>query len=232
RHEVCGTCKTRIETNLLRIFDCKNESCQALYKKAPYITNHLSDESEKEWNQLNAYLDLLGVSRIHNPFLVRGLDYYHKTVFEFSSPLLGAQSAFCGGGQYDLSMRLGLKETTPGIGAAIGIDRLLLLLAESNSSFATVATPALHTIVPFTEAQMPLALLLQQTLQHAELRSDLFLGGVKKGIKKADKSGARYALLIGEDEQARESVSVKCMETGESTLVGHGDIVRHLQANS
>lgn len=230
RHTVCDTCKTRIDTNLLRIFDCKNEDCQALYKEAPHLTNHLSAESEHEWNQLNNYLDLLGVSRIHNPFLVRGLDYYHKTVFEFSSPLLGAQSAFCGGGQYDLSGKLGLKEQIPGIGAAIGIDRLLLLLEESGNPFAAPSEQPLHAIVPFTEKQIPLALLLQQTLQHAGLRSDIFHGGVKKGIKKADKSGVRYALLIGEDEQANESVSVKCMETGESTLVGHGDIVRHLKS--
>lgn len=229
RHDVCDTCKTRIDTNLLRIFDCKNECCQSLYANAPHLTNHLSTESEHEWNQLNSYLDLLGVSRIHNPFLVRGLDYYQKTVFEFSSPLLGAQSAFCGGGQYDLSGKLGLKEHIPGTGAAIGIDRLLLLLEESGNSFSQAEAPALHAIIPFTDAQKPLALLVQQTLQHAGLCSDIFYGGIKKGLKKADKSKARYALLIGEDEQASESVSVKCMETGESTLVGQGDLVRHLQ---
>lgn len=225
--DLCPTCKERMTTNILRVFDCKNEECQKRYQDAPVITDHLSDESQKNWNQLNELLDMLSTNRIHNPFLVRGLDYYHNTVFEFSSPLLGAQNAFCGGGQYDLTKQLGYKNPVAAIGCAIGMERLELLLEAAGNPLKIPSKKPLHAIIPAYSAQEPLALLAYQTLHRAGICCDIISGGIKKGMKKANKAGASYVLIIGEEEQARESVLVKNMQSGNQDLVSHESLVSY-----
>lgn len=226
--KLCETCQTRMSTNILRVFDCKNETCQKLYQDAPVITDHLCDESQKNWEQLNSMLDMLSINRIHNPFLVRGLDYYHNTVFEFSSPLLGAQNAFCGGGQYDLSQQLGHKQPVAAIGCAVGMERLQLLLEASSDPLPLPSPAPLHAIIPAGDEQVPLALLAYQELHRAGICCDIITGGIKKGMKKANKAGASYALLIGEDEQAAESVLVKNMHTSSQELVSQEALAKHL----
>ncbi len=230
--QLCKTCNERREKNMMRIFDCKNEACQALYDKAPFVTDHLSDASRAEWQQIQEQLAALSISFSHNPKLVRGLDYYNKTVFEFMSGNLGAQNTFCGGGRYDhLALELGAKEDLPSIGAAIGIERLLLLLEPIRELLAIPALPVLHVVMPYSEKQNTLALLITDTLLAAGLSTELLLEGdsMKSMMRKANKLGARYCIIIGDDEQAAHEVTIKNMMTGEDLRVAQRDMVATLR---
>ena len=228
---LCDTCKKRKEANILRVFDCKNQDCQKIYNDAPMLTDHLSEESAKEWQQVQERLEELSVSFVHNTKLVRGLDYYNKTIFEFVSPLLGAQSAFCGGGRYDsLVSLLGGKQDQPAIGAAIGADRLQLLLEATESTLLEQQFSPLYVIVPLEKEQHPVALKLAQSLLNQGFCVDvLFEGKVKSMMRKANKMGAEAVLLIGGDEQANGTVMFKDMQSGESQAVKQIDVVELLK---
>ncbi len=229
---ICDTCEIRKEKNTLRIFDCKNETCQKLYENAPTMIDNLSFESQTEWQRLQDELSLLSITFSINPRLVRGLDYYNKTVFEFSSGQLGAQNAFCGGGRYDrLAKELGSKKEIPSLGAAIGIERLMLLLEPLIDSLPLPQPKALFVVMPLSEKQNPLALLIADTLHAAQLSCDTLLDGdsLKRMMKKANKMGASYALLIGEQEQQSASVLVKNMITGEQKQIKQIELVDFLR---
>jgi histidyl-tRNA synthetase len=229
---ICVTCQERKEKNILRIFDCKNETCQSLYQKAPKMIDHLSTESQKEWEQLQEELLLLSVTFSINPYLVRGLDYYNKTVFEFSSQNLGAQNAFCGGGRYDrLAQELGSMTPYPSLGAAIGIERLLLLLEPFKDQFPIAHSPALTVIMPLSLAQNPLALLLADTMQAEGLCVDSLLDGdsLKSMMRRANKMGAAYALIIGDQEQQAKTVVIKNLMTGDQEEIAQIDVVSYLR---
>ncbi len=176
---ICTTCQVRKDKNILRVLDCKNDTCIKLYKDAPKLTDHLSEDSRAQWQQLQELLSILSVSFIIEPRLVRGLDYYNKTVFEFSSPLLGAQDAFCGGGRYDsLATAIGAKQDYPAIGCAIGMGRLLLLCEQIKGTLMLPQPPALHMILPMEQAQNSLALLLAYEILDKGLCVDVELEGV------------------------------------------------------
>lgn len=229
---ICKTCAERADRNPLRIFDCKNEACQKIYQKAPHIVDHLSEESHQEWEQLKQELTLLSVSFVYNPNLVRGLDYYNKTVFEFASENLGAQNAFCGGGRYDqLVKELGSRHDYPSIGAAIGIERLMMLLEPMRDSLAIPQPKPLVVLMPLAEAQQPLALLVADTLHAAGQEADTLLDGdsLKSMMRKANKMGAMYALIIGDDEQKNKSVLVKNMITGDQQNIAQVELVQFLR---
>ncbi len=228
---ICNTCKTRVEKNLLRIFDCKNSTCQEVYSSAPIITDHLTEKSYKQWEQLNNFLDALSISRVHNPHLVRGLDYYNNIVFEFSSSLLGAQSAFCGGGQYNLAPQIGHKSDAPAIGAGIGIDRLLIMLEAAGSSIIKNNNKKpLHLVIPFSEEQDTLALILSQSMHALGLNTQvLFSHNVKKAFSKGNKVGARTLILLGEDEQQNSTATIKDMISGDSNTVAHAKLAEVLK---
>jgi histidyl-tRNA synthetase len=227
---LCATCSVRATTNILRIFDCKHETCQTLYTTAPRITDYLSEESAAEWATLNSLLDMLSINRIHNPLLVRGLDYYNNIVFEFSSSHLGAQSTFCGGGQYDLSAAFERKEPLPSLGAAIGMERLLLLLEATQNTALTQQQPDRIGILAFDESLKPLALLAHQTLHRAGHHTDILVGGIKKGMKKANAAGLTWLVLIGETERVENVVRIKNMSTGEETVVAQERLVEFFTA--
>ncbi|PKN03812.1 histidine--tRNA ligase [Candidatus Dependentiae bacterium HGW-Dependentiae-1] len=229
---ICQTCKVRREKNIMRVFDCKSPVCQEIYKNAPYIADHLCTGCAAEWQELQEELDLLSVSYSYRPSLVRGLDYYSKTVFEFSSGLLGAQNAFCGGGRYDmLAKELGAKEDQPSIGAAIGIERLLLLLETIKDRLPIEQAPALHVIVPLGDEQKKLGLLLADELQAKGLCTDILLEGAsaKSMMRQANKVGAAYCLILGDDEQKTRTVTVKNMVTGTEERIAQIDVVSHLK---
>lgn len=229
---ICDTCLVRKEKNILRVFDCKNESCQKIYEKAPHIVDHLSEPSKKEWEQLKKELNFLSVTFAYNPKLVRGLDYYHKTVFEFVSDNLGAQNAFCGGGRYDqLVKQLGAGKDYPSVGAAIGIERLLLLLEPIRDTLLLPELPKLCAVMPLSSDQESLALLVSDALYAAGLTVETMLEGdsIKNMMRRANKIGATYALILGENEQANKTVVVKNMETGEQQEVGQVDLVGFLK---
>jgi len=229
---ICETCMVRKDKNILRIFDCKNPTCQKMYEDAPIMIDHLSPTSQKEWEQLQNELSLLSVTYSINPRLVRGLDYYNKTVFEFVSAQLGAQDAFCGGGRYDrLADELGSKQSYPSLGAAIGIERLMLVLEPVIDSLALPQPKPLYIIMSLAAEQNPLALILADTLHAANLTTDAFLDGdsLKSMMRRANTMGAAYALILGEQEQKDNTVLVKNMMTGEQEAIAQVDVVSYLR---
>ncbi len=229
--ELCPTCTIRKEKNIMRIFDCKSADCQELIKKAPHIADHLCNECAEEWKELKDGLEHLSISYSYKPELVRGLDYYDKTVFEFVSQELGAQNAFCGGGRYNsLIKEVGGKQDQPSLGASIGVERILLLLERIKDSLPLPALPPLYLFLPLTKDQQPLALLLADELQAKGLCTDILLQGdsVKSMMRHANKMGAKYVMLIGPDEQAERMVSVKNMVTGSEEKVPQRDLLHFL----
>jgi len=228
---ICDQCKERKEHNIMRIFDCKNPQCQELYKTAPHIADNLCTECAQEWQDLQNQLSLLSVSYAYKPTLVRGLDYYNKTVFEFVSKDLGAQDTFCGGGRYNqLVKELGSKQDQPAIGAGLGIERLMLLLEPLRDQLHIPHQPALHMIVPMTSSQHTLALLFADELRAHNICTDIILeGSMKSMMRKASSFGAAYALILGETEQQNRTVMVKNMVTGTEESVAQVDVVKYLK---
>lgn len=228
---MCQTCIVRKDKNILRVFDCKNETCKKLYEIAPKITDFLSELSAKEWEMVKSSFEMLGVAFVHDPMLVRGLDYYAKTVFEFVSTDLGSQSAFCGGGRYEIAQALGARDPVPSVGAGIGIGRLLMILDQHKGITLPEVEP-LVLVLPFTEAQQSLGLMLHEQIVNAGFRSDVLLDNpsVKSLMRKADKMAAAYVVLVGEDEQKNKTAVVKNMKTGESKTVAHTHIAETLKS--
>ena len=223
---ICAQCAQRKETNILRVFDCKIETCIALYKNAPKIVDHLTPESKIEWELLQEQLHQLSVTFMHNPYLVRGLDYYNKTVFEFVGTTLGAQNTFCGGGRYDtLATQLGSKEEVPAFGAGIGLERLLMLLEGHEDKFAVAKRP-LVCIVPCQAEQNGTALLVADSLQVAGVCIDILIddASLKSKLRKANKLQAMYVVMIGVDEQVGNYVTIKNMITGKDDKISQADL--------
>jgi len=223
---LCATCVQRKETNILRVFDCKVEACNNLYKKAPSIVDHLTPESKIEWELLQEQLHQLSVTFVHDPYLVRGLDYYNKTVFEFIGTTLGAQNTFCGGGRYDtLATQLGSKEEIPAVGAGIGMERLLMLLEDSKEKFETKKR-SLVCVVPCQAEQNGTALLIVDHLQATGVCVDILIddASLKSKMRKANKLQATYVVMIGLDEQAGNYVTIKNMITGADEKVSQADL--------
>jgi len=229
--EICATCQVRKEHNMMRIFDCKNKTCAQIYQSAPFIADHLCSGCDAEWQELRESLSLLSVTFAYRPTLVRGLDYYNKTAFEFVSDNLGAQNAFCGGGRYDkLATQLGSKQEYPAIGAAMGIERLILLLEPMRDQLKIEQAPPLHIIIPMDKKQHQLALLIADTLQAHNICTDVLTeGSIKSMMRKANKMGATYTLVVGDEEQQNKSVMAKNMITGEQEAVAQIDLVEYLQ---
>lgn len=229
--KICANCTHRKDKNILRVLDCKTPSCQELYQNAPKITDALCESCSQEWKLLQSFLEQLSVSFSHMPSLVRGLDYYGKTVFEFVSISdLGAQNTFCGGGRYDsLAKMLGAKDDKPSIGAAIGIERMLLMLEQSKE--LPLPQPArLHAIVPLSAEQIPLCLQIADLLHANDLCAEILLenDSIKSKMRQANKLGARYALIVGSNEQAAGTVTLKDMVQGTESSLPQRDIVSAL----
>ena len=210
--------KRRLHSNPLRILDTKNPAMQALVEAAPRLIDYLGDASRANFEALQNILQANGVSYSVNPRLVRGLDYYNLTVFEFITDSLGAQGTICAGGRYDyLIDQIGGKHT-PCVGWACGMERILELLKEQQL-LPTAEAPDAYAIVP-DAAAMPQVLRTLQQLRAAGLRVQLHAsataepGSMKSQFKKADASGARHALIFGTDELAQNSVMVKQLRDG------------------
>lgn len=231
---LCSNCIQRSTHNLLRIFDCKEESCQAIYQKAPKTTDILCEPCFNEWNVLRHTLSMLSVSIVHNPSLVRGLDYYTKTVFEFVGHHgLGAQSTFCGGGRYDeLANVLGSKESYPSLGAGIGIERLLMMLEPYKDQLKIEKKASLVMILPYDQQQHTLAFLCADELRASGISSEiLFDGSVKSRMRRADREQCDYLFFIGSTEQKQQSVMIKDMKKGTQELVKMVNMVDFIQNN-
>lgn len=230
--KICPTCQARKDKNTLRVFDCKNETCKELYTKAPKVTEYLCKACKPEWSTLTDLLSHLSISHVIDPMLVRGLDYYNKTVFEFSSRDLGAQNAFCGGGRYSLGKEMGAKDDVSCVGVGIGTGRLQLLLEKNLQKLSLPQDQALHVIIPMMPEQKPLALMLAYQLQSHNLVVEVLLesASLSNMMKKANKMGAKYALIIGPDEQQLGTVSVKNMVKGDATVMKQADVVQFLRS--
>lgn len=231
QQSICKTCQERTSTNPLRVFDCKSEECQKIYQAAPKITDYLSETSQQEWTTLKKLLDLLSVTYIENPKLVRGLDYYNKTVFEFVSLSLGAQNAFCGGGRYDsLVKEIGGNQDQGCIGVGIGVERLLMLLEPLQQALALPQQPALVVVIPFEPAQEALALLIADNLLSHDKCVDVILdeSSIKSKMRKANKMGAHWAIILGQQELEQKTAIIKNMITGQEKMVAQIDLAKEI----
>lgn len=215
---LCPTCKERFEKNPLRILDCKEERCKALVKEAPVILDYLCESCETHMQELQACLGALEVEYEINPFIVRGLDYYTKTVFEIISTHIGSQGTVCGGGRYD-----GLIETIggpslPGVGFGMGMERLLLVAESQGVSIP--APPAYDVyLAGMNDGARLEAFRLAMELRKAGLKAECDHNGrsLKAQFKYADKLGTQYVAVLGEQEMETGRAKLKQMETGEET---------------
>lgn len=222
----------RLDSNPLRILDSKDETTQSLLADAPRLSDYWDDESREHFAQLRARLDEASIQYTLNERLVRGLDYYNRTVFEWVTTALGAQGTVCAGGRYDgLVEQLGGK-ATPAVGFAMGMERLVLLLQEQDKLNPRRAVDAY--LMPLGEQAELKAPAIAEQLRDAlpELRLVTHCGGgaMKKQIKKADKSGAEVALIIGENELAEQQVTVKPLRSdAEQTTLSHAELIEFLR---
>ncbi|WP_439136131.1 histidine--tRNA ligase [Pseudomaricurvus sp.] len=202
----------RLDSNPLRILDSKNPETQALLNDAPALHDHLDEESRTHFEQLKALLDAAGIAYEINPRLVRGLDYYGKTVFEWVTTRLGAQGTVCAGGRYDgLVEQMGGKPT-PAVGFAMGVERLILLLQELNVIPEGLNQSVDVYVVAMGDVQaqaFAVAELVRSGLPHLRVMNHCGGGNFKKQMKKADASGADVAIIIGEDEAANGQATIK-----------------------
>ncbi len=219
--ELCTTCLERLEKNPMRIIDCKSEVCSKIAADAPKMIDHLCDDCKNHFEEVKTGLSNMGIEYKINPDIVRGLDYYTKTVFEFVSDALGAQSTVCGGGRYSgLVEELGGKPAD-GIGFAAGIERLVLIIKkQQEDAFKLDHAPDLFIACMGDTAEkfaQKVVFELRQKGFHA--RQDLCGRSLKAQMKYADKLMAKYSLVIGDDEICNNLCKLKNMKTGETTEV-------------
>lgn len=216
RDQLCETCLSRLERNPMRILDCKSPVCSKIAEGAPHILDYLCDDCREHFEGVQSYLKAAGVEFVINPTIVRGLDYYTRTVFEFVSNDLGAQSTVCGGGRYDgLTEQMGGKPMA-GLGFGLGMERLMLVLEAQKIQMP--APPACEVyIASMGEAAGREAFRLVNELQHSGVAAacDLCARGLKAQMKYANKIGAAFTLVLGDNELAQKSAKIKNMKTGE-----------------
>ena len=222
----------RLKTNPLRILDSKNKDLELLISNAPKMIDHLDDESKEHFTILKTYLDNLDIPYEVNPKLVRGLDYYNQTVFEWISNDLGAQGTICGGGRYDgLVEKMG-GSPTPAIGFAMGLERIALLIQDKKSQIV-IKRCQLYFVTLGDKAQiesMKLSKKILQALPNITLSNDLSMGSLKSQMKKADKSNADFALILGEEELSNNQLSIKPLKgQGVQQSIKLEGIIQHLQ---
>ena len=230
KDKMCGDCQRRAVTNPLRVFDCKVPEDQPIIETLPRISQFLGEDSRKHFDAVQEILKSVDVPFTLNDRLVRGLDYYTRTAFEFTHGALGAQNAILGGGRYDgLSEALG-GPAAPGIGFAIGEDRLVMSLQESASAKNVVRTPDTY-IAPLGSGMNSEAAKLARELRHqdlvVELGDETFR--LKKSFEAATKIGAKYILIVGENEVKAESFALKNLATGEQVSVARGELAQRIR---
>ncbi len=225
--------RRRLHSNPLRILDSKHPQMRALVEQAPRLSEHLDSESREHFQRLLAYLDDAGVGYQINPRLVRGLDYYSKTVFEWVTDRLGAQGTVCAGGRFDsLVTQLGGKPA-PAAGFAIGMERLVALLMDTGGEQVNAVGPQVYLVVVGEAAErrgMQIAEQLRETLPKLRLQLNCGGGSFKSQLKRADRSGAELALILGDNELAQGSVIVKPLRSGgEQLTLGYEQISGYLE---
>jgi len=205
--EICEDCKRRKETNPIRVLDCKNEKCQNLYTEAPKLLNSLCESCEADFTKLKAILDMNNIAYEIDTNLVRGLDYYSKTAFEFVSDNIGSQSAIAGGGRYDRLVEFLDGRPTPAVGFAMGIERLMELIVMPEKTREGYYIGAMDT-----EAVDLVVQLTQKKRQTEKAVCDFKAKNLKNHLKAADKVNARYCCVIGENERKDGTIWVKDLQ--------------------
>lgn len=235
RHEgeLCRQCRDRIERNPLRVLDCKVESCQPVLNAAPTILDHLCEECRRHWEHFLAGLQALGINVSINPRLVRGLDYYTRSVWEFApAEAVGATASVGGGGRYDaLAESIGEK-ATPGVGFSTGLERVLANLRPDVITQARSIT--IDVFVAHMGEQTALeALKLVEGLHSHNMSAEMSFGGrtLKTQLRHANLRGAKYAVILGEDEMALQQATVRNLQSGEQTRVALNEVVGFIQGN-
>ena len=210
--QLCKDCYDRKDRNPLRVLDCKVESCQVAVRPAPKMVNYLCDECREHYTKLKSYLDALGVPYRENPNLVRGLDYYTRTVFEAVSTEIG--SAVIAGGRYDYLVEEFGGPPTPALGFAVGIERLMLLIDAPEKDYD------LYFLIPFGDVHSYALKVADRLRKEGKVVEVSYRkGGLRKQLEFANKLGADYAVIIGEDEAKEGVITIKDMRTGEQKKV-------------
>ena len=218
KSDLCGTCLDRLDRNPMRILDCKSPICSEIAKGAPTVLEYLCDDCKNHFEMVKKYLDSMNIPYVVNPTIVRGLDYYTKTVFEFVSKGIGAQGTVCGGGRYDgLAEELGGNHI-PSLGFAMGMERLLLVLEAQGVTLPEEPKCNLYIAPLSEEASLKAAKIVTELREEGIFALFDTVGrGVKAQMKYANKIGAEYVVVIGEDELNSGKVMLKNMETGDKT---------------
>lgn len=224
KDELCGTCQERLEKNPMRILDCKSPICQGIAKDAPVILDYLCDDCKSHFEKLQKNLTAMNIEFTVNPKIVRGLDYYTKTVFEFVTTSIGAQGTVCGGGRYDgLIEQLG-GAPTPALGFAMGIERLIMTMESQGCDFIEPKKCALY-IAAMDDTAMEKTIVLTKMLRDDGIWAEYDLAGrgLKAQMKYANKLGADFSMVLGSNEIESGKANLKNMETGEQTEISLGD---------
>ncbi len=228
--EIDDDCKRRLQRNPLRVLDCKADQCQPVIAGAPKIIDYLCDECRTHFDTLRGYMDAAGFKYVINHRLVRGLDYYTKTVFEVWAEGIGAQAAVCGGGRYDGLVEEVGGPPTPGVGFGAGWERIILAMKAQGIQPPPLPEPQVFVAHLGSEAK-PHAVLLTVLLRRSGIRTLMAFGrrSLKSQMREANRRGVRYTLILGEGELQRNVVAVRDMERGEQVEVPVEDIVRWLK---
>lgn len=227
--ELCGECRARLARNPLRVLDCKTPSCQPIIEKAPSILDSLSPDAAQHFEAVRRYLDAAGIPYAVDPRLVRGLDYYVRTTFEVLTTELGAQNAVAGGGRYDGLIKLLDGPPDPGLGFAIGLERVVLLLGEARAGGR-----ALVYLIPVGDAALQRLLPVAAALRRAGLTVELAYGArrLQRELERADRLDAQTAVIVGDDELAGGEAVVRDMATGTQRKVPLSGVAEALGAGA
>lgn len=220
KDKLCDTCNDRLERNPMRILDCKSPVCSEIAKGAPVVLDYLCDECREHFQKVKAYLDAANIEYIVNPQIVRGLDYYTKTVFEFVSGAIGSQGTVCGGGRYDgLLEELG-GQHTPSLGFGMGLERLQLVMEAQGCNFPEPSRPDLFIVAMGEKATLKAVEIAKDMRDEGfSVVYDLNGRSLRAQMKYADKLGAKFNVVIGDNEVENKVVSLKDMATGKSSEI-------------
>lgn len=220
KDKLCDTCNDRLERNPMRILDCKSPVCSEIAKGAPVVLDYLCDECREHFQKVKSYLDAANIEYIVNPQIVRGLDYYTKTVFEFVSDAIGSQGTVCGGGRYDgLLEELG-GQHTPSLGFAMGLERLQLVMEAQGCNFPEPSRPDLFIVAMGEKATLKAVEIAKDMRDEGfSVVYDLNGRSLRAQMKYADKLGVKFNVVIGDNEVENKVVSLKDMATGESSEI-------------
>ncbi|MHC1748658.1 MAG: histidine--tRNA ligase [Cellulosilyticaceae bacterium] len=230
KEQLCPLCQERMDKNPLRVLDCKNEDCQKVLTDAPTVLDTLGPDCRAHFEKLQELLTLMGIPFVIDPSIVRGLDYYTKTVFEFISNEIGAQGTVCGGGRYDRLVEEIGGNPTPAVGFGAGLERLIMVRDAENQDLLAPQSRDIFIGYRGDDAMVTAYKLINDLRQESiSAESDHLQRSIKAQMKYANKIGAKYSAIIGESEMETKVLNLKNMETGEQEAVAFDDLVKTMK---